>query len=743
MKPSNQYLADILDLDSPQSTHDTIWLAGRPTAIAAVAGSVTLLVPFQAQKKGFKFLPDETIPVRLLPVTIRAYGDAVVRASFGPVLEDSPMLHWDLQPEPLTVSGWNAVDSHGRVRLSVATEQPVLRPWDKSQMPPPPEPFAVTIFPDGKTAVPFMATDRFFPMAVESLALAFVERDGQPHRTTFSLAAEPNEHFAGTGERFSRSDLAGQTLILENADGLGVNNRRAYKNIPFYLSSRPYGLFVHTHAHLRLSLAGVSTRAALGLVEEPAVDLFFIGGGTPERILFNYRRVTGFPPELPTWSYGMWMARMSYETAAEVRTVARRLRDGNFPCDVLHVDVSWFAEPWVCDWEFGKQNFPEPEKFIAELRNQGYRLTLWQLPHVARTAKIYAEAKAQGYVVESETAGKISDSIFSGLEFVATIDFTKPAAVAWYQGLLQRLYQQGVAAFKCDFGEHIHMDCEYAAMPGRRLHNLYSLLYQKAAFEAKAAGVIWARSAWAGCQRYPLHWSGDSAGSWDGLAGSLRGGLHFGMSGFAFWSHDVPGFHGVPNFMHSWPSDNLYVRWTQFGVFTSHLRYHGAQPREPYEYPAVADIVRKWLRLRYALIPYLLDEARAATQSGYPVLRALALHHPDDPLCWHIDDQYYFGSALLVAPVMNDTGVRDVYLPAGDWVDLWTGQAFHGPQLLRGVASPLDRIPVFAKQGARIRVYPDRVQSTDEMDLTKCRDLVFAAGYPGLSASVLGQVTEL
>ena len=280
-------------------------------------------------------------------------------------------------------------------------------------------------------------------------------------------------------------------------------------------------------------------------------------------------------------------------------------------------------------------------------------------------------------------------------------------------------------------------------MPGRRLHNLYSLLYQKAAFEAKAAGVIWARSAWAGCQRYPLHWSGDSAGSWDGLAGSLRGGLHFGMSGFAFWSHDVPGFHGVPNFMHSWPSDNLYVRWTQFGVFTSHLRYHGAQPREPYEYPAVADIVRKWLRLRYALIPYLLDEARAATQSGYPVLRALALHHPDDPLCWHIDDQYYFGSALLVAPVMNDTGVRDVYLPAGDWVDLWTGQAFHGPQLLRGVASPLDRIPVFAKQGARIRVYPDRVQSTDEMDLTKCRDLVFAAGYPGLSASVLGQVTEL
>ena len=743
MKQANQYLADMLDLETPQAAQDTLWVAGRPTAIAALAGGVCLTVPFQAQQKGFKTLPDTTIPPRLLPVKIRAYGDSVVRVSFGTILEDSPMLDCDLSLEPLAVRGWDAVDSQGRVRLHVGTDEPVLRPWDQSQMPEPPSPFAVTIFPDGKTPVPFMTTDRFFPMAVESLALALIERDGQIHRTTFSVAAEPNEHFAGTGERFARADLAGQTLVLENVDGLGVNNRRAYKNIPFYLSSRPYGLFLHTHAHLRLSLADVSTRAAQGLVEEAALDLFFIGGANPERILYNYRCITGFPPELPTWSYGTWMARMSYETAAEVRTVARRLRAEQFPCDVLHIDVSWFAEPWVCDWEFGKKNFPEPERFISELRDQGYRLTLWQLPHVARTAKIYADAKARGYVVESATAGKISESIFSGLEHVATIDFTNPAAVKWYQGMLQKLEHQGVAAFKCDFGEHIHRDCDYATMPGRRLHNLYPVLYQKAAFEATGSGVIWARSAWAGCQRYPLHWGGDSASSWDGLAGSLRGGLHFGMSGFAFWSHDVPGFHGVPNFMQSWPSDNLYVRWTQFGVFTSHLRYHGAQPREPYEYPAVADIVRKWLRLRYALIPYLLDEAHTATRSGYPILRALTLHHPADPVCWHIDDQYYFGSALLVAPVMNDSGVRDVYLPDGEWIDLWTGQLSRGSQWLRGVGSPLDRIPIFARKDARIRVYPDQVLSTDEMDLAKCQELTVAPGFKGLSTSVLGVVTGL
>lgn len=724
MKQANIFLADMLDFDP---ANETIFLAGRPTALEVVPGGVRLTVPFQAQKKSFKTESDGT-PPRLLPVTVRAYGDAIVRVSLGETWDDSPMLQWSVKPEPLTVDGWNIVDSQGRVRLSVATESSPLRS-QVAGLPAPPERFAVTVIPDGKTPVPFMTTDRFFPMSVESMALAFVERDGEPQRTAFSLYVEPNERFAGTGERFAHMNLAGKTFTLENVDALGVNNRRAYKNIPFYLSSRLYGLFIHTPEHLRLSLADVSTRAAQGVVDEPVLDLFFVGGDNLERVLFHYRQITGFPAEPPVWSYGMWMSKMSYETATEVRTVAKKLREHQIPCDVLHVDVSWFDEPWVCDWQFSQKTFPEPEQLTAELRKQGYRMTVWQLPHVARKAKIYAEAKSKGYVVESETAGKISESIFSGLEHVATIDFTNPDAVKWYQGMLQRLERQGVAAIKADFGEHIHIECNYAGMAGRRLHNLYALLYQKAAFEATKAGVIWARSAWAGSQRYPLHWGGDSAGSWDGLAGSIRGGLHFGMSGFAFWSHDVPGFHGVPNFMNSWPSDNLYVRWTQAGVFTSHLRYHGAQPREPYEYPAVEGIVRKWLNLRYSLIPYLLDEAHAAATSGFPLLRSLALHHND---CWHIDDQFYCGSKLLVAPVMNDTGVRDVYLPAGEWVDFWTGKIYAGGQWLRGVKSTLEQIPVFAVKGARVRFYPERVLSTDEMDLAKCTELVFDAGFTGM-----------
>jgi alpha-D-xyloside xylohydrolase len=305
----------------------------------------------------------------------------------------------------------------------------------------------------------------------------------------------------------------------------------------------------------------------------------------------------------------------------------------------------------------------------------------------------------------------------------------------------------GVVAIKTDFGESIHLNAEYHGMPAAKLHNLYGLLYQRAAFEItkKVTGepLIWARTSWAGCQRYSLHWGGDAASSWDGLAGSVRGGLHFGLSGFGFWSHDVPGFHGVPNFMNSRPPDDLYVRWTQAGVFTSHIRYHGTSPREPYEFPAVADIVRKWLKLRYALIPYLVEQGTKATTTGLPVLRALVFHHEDDPTCWHIDDQYYLGDEFLVAPVMNQAGARDVYLPEGEWVDLWTGERMAGGRWLKEVAVDLERMPVYARYGAQIKVYPHPVQCTDEMDLSQAVTLQFDDGYQGISSSILGTVTGL
>jgi alpha-D-xyloside xylohydrolase len=291
------------------------------------------------------------------------------------------------------------------------------------------------------------------------------------------------------------------------------------------------------------------------------------------------------------------------------------------------------------------------------------------------------------------------------------------------------------------------MAAQYHSLPARLLHNLYALLYQKAAFEVTehttGEGIIWARSSWTGSQRYPVHWSGDAACTWDGMAGSLRGGLHLGLSGFAFWSHDVPGFHGVPNFMNSWPSDDLYVRWTQFGVFSSHIRYHGAQPREPYEYPVVADVVRQWWRLRYCLIPYLAQQGTQAVSSGLPVLRALVFHDAGDPTCWHVDDQFLCGDVFLVAPVMNDHGTRDIYLPEGTWTDFWTGEVLYGPRWLHNVTMPLSRLPLYARTGSRVPVYPEVVNSTNDMSPDETIELVFDESYRGLEQSVLGHVVAL
>ncbi len=751
MKSGNRFTEDMLDLNSPEAADDVVYAAGRPTAATAADGQVILDVPF------IQRLPvpaeDSPTPTETHKVVVRAYGRAIVRVTLavGGELpgDDSVMLEMDrkLKPAPLDVrasaGGYKIVDRAGKVRMRIDTADRPVRRWSDMFVDAPKH-FAATVLPDGKVEAPFMAYDTFGWRHVESLPLGYVRRGGGIRAGLFSLHAAPNEHFAGTGERFSRMDLAGQTIVLENTDALGANSRRAYKNVPFYVSSRPYGLMALTSSHVRLSLADVSTRAAQGLIEDDCVDLFFIGGGSLEAVLRNYRRLTGFPRDVPTWSYGVWMSRMTYFSADETRQVADRLRGGGFPCDVIHLDTGWFPKDWQCTWEFSKEKFPDPPGYMREMLQRGFRISLWQTPSMSKNTAVYEYARDHGFLPAK--TGASDASAFGDVAYSGRIDFSNPQAVEWYKGLLRNLLQTGAACIKTDFGENIEMHARYHGMSAERLHNLYALLYQKAAYEVTeevaGQGIIWARAGWVGCHRYPVHWGGDAACTWDGLAGSIRGGLHIGLSGWAFWSHDVPGFHGVPEFMNSWPSEELYVRWTQFGVFTSHMRYHGTSPREPYEYPGAADIVRKWWRLRYCLVPYLVDQGSAATRSGYPVLRALVLHHGDDPACWGIDDQYYFGDAMMAAPLTCAGGVRDVYLPAGRWVDFWTGMVLRGSRWLRNVASPLARMPVYARYGKRIRVYPLPVSSTNDMDLAKAVEMRFDSTYPGLARSVLRDVLQ-
>lgn len=754
MKPTTRYLADLLDFDAPEAKDDLLWRALAPSACTVRDGDGILSVPFQACRATggeYHVSPDPVLPLRPVELRVRAYGERILRLTCDPGGgggDESEMLELDpgLKPDPLAVAatadGWELRDGAGRLRLRVVTAMPPLRKWS-DLIPPPPAAFRVIAYPDGRQEVPFMAQDAFFPKSPDSLALAWVERQGRPQRLAWSLLARQDERFAGTGERFAHLDLRGRTLQLENLDALGVNNRRAYKNVPFYLSSAGYGCFVHTSNHLRLSLADLSTRAVAGMVEEPRLDLFLIGGD-PERILDGYRRITGRPRPVPRWSYGTWMSRMSYWTAEETRTVARRLREGGFPCDVIHLDTGWFEQDWRCDWAFSREKYPDPAGYLAAMRADGFRISLWQMPKIIEGTRHWEPARRNGFV-PGVKAGMVSASNFAG-STALDIDFSNPAAERWYrEELLKPLLKLGAACIKTDFGEEIDPSGDFR-LPYEKLHNRYALLYQRAAWEATreatGEGIIWARSAWAGAQRYGVHWGGDCGCTFEGLAGTIRGGLHLGCSGFAFWSHDVPGFHGVPDFMNSWPADDLYVRWTQVGVFSSHLRFHGANPREPYEYPAIADTVRGWLRLRYCLIPYLEAQAGKAIAGGMPILRALLLDFPADPRCWTIDDQFLCGEDFLVAPILNAEGRRTVYLPAGRWRDLWTGDLVEGPRDLQ-TAAPLGRCPVWVRDGATIPIHAAVVQHTGEMDPSKVETLRFDAGYRGFAASVLGRVTGL
>jgi alpha-D-xyloside xylohydrolase len=725
-----RFLTNALGFNPSQ---DSLYRIGPPVKAETDGEDAVFEVPLIVQVAGgaHTLSDGETLPERF-QIRVRLYGDAVIRMMISPpggqLLDESPMLEWDpsLTPVPCELE---ATDESWTV-----TDGSVTR-WTM-----PRGDFSPELSPDGQVTIEFQSRDQFIPAQKDALAgCRFVPSDGVT-MTGIAVAIQPGERFCGTGERFDRMDLFGRQIDLINEEGAGANSGRTYKNIPFLMSSRPYGLFVHSSAKQRIDLGARSHRSLQWFVADDALDVFFIGGGGFSEILRNYRRITGFPGRPPVWSFGSWMSRMTYLADSEVSEVAERLRREQYPMDVLCLDTGWFGEDWNCDWRFSEERFPDPPGLFRRMKEQGFRVSLWQCPFVNRGTSLRQEADERGY-----TGRTTSDA---GVFWLGdTLDFTNPAAVEWYQSsLLRPLLEMGAAAIKTDFGEEIDETAEYHAMTANRYHNLLPLLYQRAAWEiireVTGEGMIWARSSWAGSQRYPTHWSGDAASSFDGLAGSLCGGLHLGLSGFAFWSHDVGGFHGIPDFMKSAPTDELYTRWTQHGVFSSHIRFHGTNPREPWHFPEVSSIVRQWLRLRYALLPYIIKQADTCCRSGDPMLRPLVLEWTEDPAAWSISDEYMFGDAFLVCPVLAEGGIRNVYLPDAKWVDFWTGEVMDGPLHLRSVSSPLSRMPLYLRHSSVVE-FAEPVQHTGELRNARTFRIAFDDDYAGFQRSELARLIRI
>jgi alpha-D-xyloside xylohydrolase len=561
--------------------------------------------------------------------------------------------------------------------------------------------------------------DRAYGYSFEVPPIGFDEQPGGGLAARETVAVSPGENFYGLGEKFTSLNKWGQEITSWATDSGNVVSQRSYKNVPFLLSSAGYGLFIHSAYPIVYRLGSESSISYSFHIADSQLDYFLIYGPAFKQILKGYTDLTGRASMPPKWSFGFWISRCGYKSQTEVEAVIREMRARDFPCDVLSIDPWWMGEaPW-CTYEWNKETFPEPEAMLRRLRHQGVRTCLWIHPYVPTDTRTYEEGVAGGYFVH-KSDGSVPAPVmeaFSGDE-LAAIDFTNPAAVQWFQAKLEALLEMGVAVFKSDFGEQAPVDARYHdGRTGLEMHNLYPLLYNKAVFELTeryfGRGLTWGRAGYAGSQRYPVQWGGDSYSSLDQIAGQLRGLLSYGLSGVPFCSHDVGGFDYSPQaFDHDtqedYPKDDVtYVRWLQFGVFSSHLRAHGKQPREPWTYgPEIEAIARRYLKLRYRLLPYIYSEAVRSTQTGLPMVKPLVLEFQDDPNTYHLDWEYLFGDSFLVAPVFSPAGRGRVYLPAGEWLDYWTKERLAGGQWFE-VDAPLDVLPVWVRAGAIIPLGPE------------------------------------
>ncbi len=485
MKPTNYHLFDFLDFDVDLKRDESLWKACSPTAVEVRDGDVLVTVPFQKQVLANDMAADESAPRENHTLIIRQYGPKITRVFMGfgeiEMTDDSEMLMLSERVVKMPLDAkfndgeWIISTADGIRRAVINMREPLLDRWS-TLLPDPQETLDLRLFPDGNREVRLAAYDHFSPPRYDALPLAYCKLDGKKERATLSFECKPDECFGGTGERFAKMDLSGQTFFLKNQDGQGVNNHRTYKNIPFYVSSRMYGTFYHTTSWCKLSLAGHSARSVQFMSDQALVDAFVIGGDSIEEVVRGYRDLTGYPTMPPLWSFGVWMSRMTYFSADEVDGICDRLREEHYPCDVIHLDTGWFRTDWLCEWKFNPERFPDPEGFLKGLRDKGFRVSLWQLPYVAKDAEQIDEARENDYIAPLTKQQASEGSNFSALDYAGTIDFTYPAATEWYKDLLKELLDMGVVCIKTDFGENIHMDAVYKGMKPELLNNLYALI---------------------------------------------------------------------------------------------------------------------------------------------------------------------------------------------------------------------------------------------------------------------------
>ena len=483
------------------------------------------------------------------------------------------------------------------------------------------------------------------------------------------------EYIYGFGEKFTSFVKNGQTVEVWNDDG-GTCTEQSYKSVPFFTSSRGYGVFVNTPARVSFEVGSENVSKTAFSVQGETLEFFIFGGDTIADVIERYTALTGRPALPPPWSFGLWLST-SFTTDYDEETVTSfidGMQQRGIPLDVFHFDCFWMKEMEWCSFRWDESKFPDPRAMIARLKSKGLRVCVWINPYVGQKSPVFAECAEKGYLLKNRDGSVFQCDMWqSGM---GIIDFTNPKAREWYAAQIRGLADMGVDAVKTDFGERIPTDVVWHdGSDPYMMHNYYAYLYNRTAFEAlDGKGCLFARSATAGCQQFPVHWGGDCFSDYNSMWETLRGGLSLCMSGFGFFSHDIGGFEatGTPD---------LYKRWTAFGLMSSHSRYHGNNSyRVPWHFDEEScDVARHFVKLKGRLMPYIWSSAVKAHLTGIPVMRAMAVDFTRDRGALTVDTQYMLGDSLLAAPVFSEEGECSFYLPiGGTWTDIQTGEELQG-----------------------------------------------------------------
>ncbi|WP_217592666.1 alpha-xylosidase [Cohnella sp. GbtcB17] len=533
----------------------------------------------------------------------------------------------------------------------------------------------------------------------------FVKGADGVHYFREQLDLAVGETVYGLGERFSAFVKNGQSVDIWNQDG-GTASEQAYKNVPFYVTNRGYGVFVNHPEFVSFEVASEKVSKTQFSVQGEQLEYMIIGGDSLKDVLANYTSLTGKPALPPSWTFGLWLTT-SFTTNYDEDTV-NSFVDGmaqrDIPLSVFHFDCFWMKEYHWCDFEWDARVFPDPKGMLDRLKAKGLKICVWINSYIAQRSKLFDEGMANGYLLK-RTDGSVwqTDLWQYGMGIV---DFTNPDACRWFGDKLRELIDMGVDSFKTDFGERIPTEdvVYFDGSDPQQMHNYYTQLYNKVVFdvleEKKGRGeaALFARSATAGGQQFPVHWGGDCEATFESMAESLRGGLSLGLSGFGFWSHDIGGFEQSA-------TPDLYKRWVAFGLLSSHSRLHGSTSyRVPWLFDEEAvDVLRRFTKLKTSLMPYLFAQAAASSRIGLPMMRAMLLEFGEDPACDYLDRQFMLGDALLVSPIFNSDGESAYYLPKGKWTHFLSGEVVEGGSWHRETYDYMS-LPLYAREGSLIAV---------------------------------------